>query len=342
MYVIDPGLCKGTRYNQVHNVLSVGYQWISRANAIQRQGRAGRVQPGECYKLYDESVEKNIMFPYPIPEILGIPLETVVMYSKLYNPKEKVHEFLSCALEVPTREALSSAIHSLKFSGILDEDENLTLLGKKVVHFTSHPKLSVSLIFAPFVGVLDPVLNIITALSSAREPFYAQLGEDRSVIREAKSRLCGSIKSDHLAIMAAIKSYFENFTNFTLGKKFAEGNRLSMQIMKSISESKPIIGRHLVDCNLIKMNEWYDQYSDVNRNSYSPYLILGTLLCGLYPNIVVVREGVMKGDKIRKGYSSIDVQTGKNIRLVSESLLRDLSDQQLSTGFTVNYAGVNK
>lgn len=343
VYVIDPGLCKGSRYNQMHNVLSVGHQWISRANAIQRQGRAGRSQPGECYKLYDEQIENNTMEPYPIPEMLGIPLESVVMYSKLYNPKEKVYDFLSCALEVPSREALSSAINSLTFSGILDEDENLTLLGKKVVHFTSHPKLSVSLIFASFVGVLDPILNIITTLSS-REPFYTQLGEDRSVIREVKNKFCQNIKSDHLAYTAVIKGYFEQFQNsgssmnWNPGKRFAEENRLSMSVMKSISESKPILGRHLVDSGLIRMGEWNDQYSDVNRNSYSQYLTIATLLCGLYPNIVVVREGIMRGDKIRKGYSSIDVQSGKAIRLVTESLLRDINDQQLSTGF-LSYFG---
>lgn len=335
VYVIDPGLCKGMRYNQVHNVLSVGYQWISRANAIQRQGRAGRLQPGECFKLYDETTEQNTMDPYPIPEMLGIPLESVVMYSKLYNPKEKVHEFLSCALEAPSREALSSAIYSLKFSGILDEGENLTLLGKKVVHFTSHPKLSVALIFAPFVGVLDPILNIITSLSS-REPFYAQLGEDRSVIREVKSRLCQTIKSDHLATQSAIKGYFDQFIGtsfYNAGKKFADDHRMSISVMKSIVESKPILGRHLSDSRLIRMNEWNDPHSDVNRNSFSEYLTIATLLCGLYPNIVVVREGIMRGDKIRKGYSSIDVQTNRTIRLVAESLLRDLSDHQLSTGF---------
>ena len=335
VYVIDPGLCKEMRYDRLHHVTSFGLHWISRANTIQRQGRAGRIQAGECFKLFDKNTE-TAMDAFPTAEMLRIPLETVVMQAKLYCPQEKAETFLSTALEPPSKSALNAALRALKIYGILDENENLTILGKKVVHFTLHPSLSVALVSAAFMGVLEPALNVVSTLSAPREPFMLSMGEDRREIRHVKNKFANGRKSDHVAYAHTIERYEEQQQSgsFAQLREFEQTYRISHMTMKNIIEMKKISIGHLVDAKIIKDKNFLEE----NRRSASEFLLQGALLTGFYPNTVVVREGRLVNSKIKRGYTSLDVETGKPVRLIQESLLKDLSDSLLSTGFITYFS----
>lgn len=50
VYVVDPGNQRGQTYNPERGILTLDTHWISKANAIQRRGRAGRVRSGECFR----------------------------------------------------------------------------------------------------------------------------------------------------------------------------------------------------------------------------------------------------------------------------------------------------
>jgi len=63
--------------------------WVSQAAARQRRGRAGRTQPGICYKLYTRKQESN-MGSFPIPEILRVPLESISLTIKVMREDEDV------------------------------------------------------------------------------------------------------------------------------------------------------------------------------------------------------------------------------------------------------------
>ncbi|KAK4336731.1 hypothetical protein RND71_043632 [Anisodus tanguticus] len=156
VYVIDPGLCNETYYHKEYNVSTFGTHLISQANAKQREGRAGRVKPGVCYKLYTKETEVNSMTKYFVPEMLRIPLETVVMFSKLYCPNEQAVDFLANALEPPSTDAILSAVNTLKLISVLDSEEHLTLLGRKVVDLSTHPRLSVSLVTSAMLASDTP------------------------------------------------------------------------------------------------------------------------------------------------------------------------------------------
>ena len=89
MYVIDSGKVKETRYDPENGLTSLVEQWVTRAAAKQRRGRAGRTRPGFCYKLYTRAQERR-MGLYPIPEIKRVALESVSLTVKVMHDDVKV------------------------------------------------------------------------------------------------------------------------------------------------------------------------------------------------------------------------------------------------------------
>lgn len=56
--------------------------WISKANAHQRRGRAGRVMPGLCIRLYTHHRFQYVLDPQPIPEIRRVPLDQIILFTR--------------------------------------------------------------------------------------------------------------------------------------------------------------------------------------------------------------------------------------------------------------------
>jgi len=63
--------------------------WVTRAAARQRRGRAGRTQPGICYKLYTRGRERK-MAAFPTPEIQRVPLDSIALTVKATRENEDV------------------------------------------------------------------------------------------------------------------------------------------------------------------------------------------------------------------------------------------------------------
>ena len=89
IYVIDVGKVKETRYDAENCLSKLVETWVTRAAAKQRRGRAGRTQPGVCYKLYTRTQEEN-MANFPVPEILRVPLENISLTVKVMREEEDV------------------------------------------------------------------------------------------------------------------------------------------------------------------------------------------------------------------------------------------------------------
>lgn len=82
-YVIDPGFCKMNTYNPRSGLESLIVTPCSRASANQRSGRAGRVGPGKCFRLYTSWAFKNEMDESTVPEIQRTNLGNVVLLLKV-------------------------------------------------------------------------------------------------------------------------------------------------------------------------------------------------------------------------------------------------------------------
>lgn len=82
VFVIDCGHMKEKRFDANRNMESLDLVWISRANALQRKGRAGRVRPGVSIHLYTYYRYTYHIIDQPIPEIHRVSLEQLLLRIK--------------------------------------------------------------------------------------------------------------------------------------------------------------------------------------------------------------------------------------------------------------------
>jgi ATP-dependent RNA helicase DHX37/DHR1 len=80
--VVDTGREKVKNYNSSNGMEAYEVQWISKASADQRKGRAGRTGPGHCYRLYSSAVYNNILPDFSCAEISKVPVDSIVLVLK--------------------------------------------------------------------------------------------------------------------------------------------------------------------------------------------------------------------------------------------------------------------
>lgn len=79
VYVIDSGKMKEKRYDATKSMESLEDTWVSRANALQRKGRAGRVASGVCFHLFTSHCFQHHLTEQQLPEIQRVPLEQLCL-----------------------------------------------------------------------------------------------------------------------------------------------------------------------------------------------------------------------------------------------------------------------
>lgn len=219
VFVVDSGRLKEKSYDAHTGVSTLQAAWISRASAQQRRGRAGRVRPGECYRLYS-SARMAAFADFQLPEMQRSPLEELCLQVRMLAEASSLGgdrggaaatvgtgegstaAFLALAPEPPVPRAIAHAVTLLQNIGALKEDESLTRLGRHLGEMPVHPRVGKMLLYATLLGVLDPVLTVACA-AAYRSPFV--VSTDREAGKAARfffSDQAGG-GSDHLAVSRA-------------------------------------------------------------------------------------------------------------------------------------------
>ncbi|XP_025918518.1 ATP-dependent RNA helicase DHX29 isoform X4 [Apteryx rowi] len=199
VFVIDTGRTKENRYHESSQMSSLEETFVSKASALQRQGRAGRVRDGFCFRMYTRDRFESFM-EYSVPEILRVPLEELclhIMKCNLGSPED----FLSKALDPPQLQVISNAMNLLRKIGACQLSEpKLTPLGQHLAALPVNVKIGKMLIFGAIFGCLDPVATL-AAVMTEKSPFTTPIGrKDEADL--AKSSLAVAI-SDHITIYNA-------------------------------------------------------------------------------------------------------------------------------------------
>uniref|UniRef100_T1IZ17 RNA helicase n=1 Tax=Strigamia maritima TaxID=126957 RepID=T1IZ17_STRMM len=163
-YVVDSGLVKVRFFSPVTGLDLLKIQKISKAQAWQRAGRAGRESSGICYRLYTES----LFFSFnenSSPEIQRCSLASIVLQILVLGIDDP-HKF--DFMDKPTPEAITNAIDQLHLLGAVDKTENqikLTHTGKLMSSFPVDPCLAKIILASKDLGCTDEILTIISMMS---------------------------------------------------------------------------------------------------------------------------------------------------------------------------------
>lgn len=173
--VFDPGMAKLNFYNPRTYTSALIEQPISKAAANQRKGRAGRTRPGVCTRLYtQEEFERRPLFT--TEEIYRTDLSEVVLRMAELGIRDfESFDFISS----PGARAIAGAVDTLRLLGALDEERELTDIGRMMTEFPLIPRHSRIIVEAirEYPEVIDEVLTAASFLTT-NSPFLLPQGEE--------------------------------------------------------------------------------------------------------------------------------------------------------------------
>ena len=176
--VVDSGLMRVPRFSPRSGMTRLATIPVSNASADQRRGRAGRLGPGVCYRLWTRLEQQHLDAHSP-PEILQADLAPLAL--ELANWGVVDPSNLSW-MDPPPSAAFSQAQDLLRHLGGLDEDGNVTDHGRDMAALGLHPRLAHMMLSAQTLGLAELACDV-AALLSERDIFKSREGVANADLR---------------------------------------------------------------------------------------------------------------------------------------------------------------
>lgn len=204
VFVVDSGYCKLKVYNPRIGMDALQVYPVSRANADQRQGRAGRTGPGQCYRLYTRRQYLDELLLTGVPEIQRTNLANTVLLLKSLGVQDLLAFHF---MDPPPQDNILNSLYQLWILGALDHTGRLTALGRQMAEFPLDPPQCQMLIVASQLNCTADILIIVSMLS-VPSIFYRPKGreEDSDSARE-KFQVP---ESDHLTYLNVYNQWKAN------------------------------------------------------------------------------------------------------------------------------------
>ncbi|KAF7944955.1 uncharacterized protein EAE97_005588 [Botrytis byssoidea] len=207
VYVIDPGFVKENIYNPATGMSKLVTVACSRASANQRSGRAGRVGPGKCFRLYTKWAFMNEMEESTTPEIQRTNLNGTVLLLKSLG----INDLLTFDfMDPPPTETLIGALNQLYALSALNNRGELTKIGRQMAEFPTDPQVAKSIIASDQLACSDEVLSIMAMLGESSALFFRPKGEQRVHADSARARFTIKEGGDHLTYLNIWNQWVDN------------------------------------------------------------------------------------------------------------------------------------
>ncbi|NXU70138.1 DHX33 helicase, partial [Oreotrochilus melanogaster] len=227
-YVVDTGMVKAKKYSPEIGLEVLAVQRVSKAQAWQRAGRAGREESGVCYRLYTED-EFEKFDKMTVPEIQRCNLASVMLQLlALRIPNVLTFDFMS----KPSPDAIQAAIEQLDLLGAVERKEDqfvLTPLGKKMAAFPLEPKFSKTILLSPKFHCTEEILTIV-ALLAVDSVLYSPPAR-REEVQSVRKKFISS-EGDHLTLL----SIYRAFRNVNGNKEWCKENFVNSRNMLLVSD----------------------------------------------------------------------------------------------------------
>ncbi|CAK0787622.1 hypothetical protein CVIRNUC_010844 [Coccomyxa viridis] len=310
VYVVDSGKLKERRYDASRGMSLLVEDWVSRASALQRKGRAGRVRPGQCFGLYTRQRCEQRMRKYQAPEMARVPLEELVLQIHLLGLGPAAG-FLAGVIEPPPDKSITGAVSQLQGIGALTPDEAFTPLGRNLAQLPVDAKVGKLLVLGASLGCLSPALTIAACLSY-KSPFSAPFEQQDAALRAKQGFaaagsgfISSGQQSDHLLMVAAYNAWED--AKVQGGRQaagaFTRKHMLSGQTLEMLTDMRMQFASMLADIGFVRAPQrgargsaaWVDDRKAAwNQHSAKPAVVKAALCAALYPNAAVKDESAGK------------------------------------------------
>ncbi|MEE6469893.1 hypothetical protein FKM82_008809 [Ascaphus truei] len=227
-YVVDTGMVKAKKYNPESSLEVLAVQRVSKAQAWQRTGRAGREDSGICYRLYTED-EFEKLEKMTVPEIQRCNLVSVMLQLLVLRvPNVLTFDFMS----KPSPDSIRAAIQQLDLLGAVERKEDqiiLTPLGRKMAAFPLEPKFSKTILLSPKFHCTEEILTIVSLLSV--DSVLHNPPAKRDEVQAVRKKFISS-EGDHITLL----NIYRAFKNLGKNKEWCRENFINGRNMMLVSE----------------------------------------------------------------------------------------------------------
>ncbi len=159
--VVDAGWQRRARFDPNSGMTRLVTERVSKASAEQRQGRAGRLEPGRCFRLWSEP-EQDRLQPHTAPEIVSADLAPLVLELAQWGVTDPAGMDW---LDPPPAAPWNQAVELLQALDALDEDGRITAEGRAMLDLGLHPRLAHMVLSGRQLGLARTAAELAALLS---------------------------------------------------------------------------------------------------------------------------------------------------------------------------------
>jgi len=295
VYVIDSGVRKERQYNPATSVSSLDAKMVSKANAIQRRGRAGRVQEGLVVHLFP-SYKMNAFEEFPLPQMLTSSMDEVVLQSKVIcgTPNDSIAEMLMGSMAAPQREAITNAVAGLRSMDCLTRDGELTVLGRACAAIPVQPNVAKMLLLAGAFRCIKTAA-VVAAFLSVKNPFQQSPGQPgggkgQQAKKTGKEYFNKGFNSDHLTCLQAYVEW-RRAVRAGCADEFCDEQGLSPETLDMAHMMAQQFTNFMMEANYDGVDVREEDCPPVRRGSQDDAMLRCAMTAGFAPSCAVLYRG---------------------------------------------------
>ncbi|BFG05419.1 benign gonial cell neoplasm protein [Drosophila madeirensis] len=298
-YVIDTACKQYSVYNCINYCAEHRYEWVAKDCLLRRESLLdGAASDTQCFRLLSKSTFNMLTESSPA-QLQRIQLDKICLTVKALSPHKIISEYLGQTISPPPVINVHHAVQFLKKIEALNEVEELTWLGCRLLDIPVPCQLGRMLIYGILLQCIDPVLTIVTSLSTA-DPLSIPFTEDidslwdrftiyiQNLIKNERGRLADNQFSDHFIFLRLFQDwqtsqkskmpilYFTNEYDFILNGLMEQLSFIRSNIVSSLRAAHLIHFRGTMTMQ------------NLNVLSGNWHVVKAALTGGMYPNICVL------------------------------------------------------